>query len=111
MYSPPEDPVITTNAHGEPQVLGGFGEDTEITVERSALDGQRGDEAIADAIRRELNEDAATADLLIVVAVRNGVAHLRGKVADLEDAENAESVAARVPGVREVVEELEVSSV
>jgi len=111
VYSPPDDPVITTDAHGEAKILGGFGEDTEITVERSALDGQRGDEAIADAIRLELREDAATTDLIIVVAVHNGVAHLRGKVSDLEDAENAEAVAARVPGVREVVEELEVSNV
>jgi osmotically-inducible protein OsmY len=111
VYTPPDDPVLTTDAHGQPRVLGGFGEDDEVTVERSALDGQRGDEAIADAIRQELNEDAATADLVIVVAVRNGVAHLRGRVEDLEDAENAEAVAARVPGVREVVEELEVANV
>jgi len=111
VYSPPDDPVITTNAHGEVQVLGGFGEDDSVPVERSAMDSALGDEAIADAIRRELSEDAATADLTILVAVRQGVAHLRGSVADLEDAENAEAVAARVPGVREVVEELDVASV
>ena len=68
-----------------------------------------GDEALADAVRRELAEDAATAELNIFVAVRNGVAHLRGQVADLDDADNAESVAARVPGIREVVEELDVA--
>ena len=111
VYSPPDDPVLSTDQHGRPKVLGGFGENDEVTVERSALDGQPGDEALADAVRQELSEDAATADLLIVVAVRNGIAHLRGKVADLEDAENAEAVAARVPGVREVVEELEVANV
>jgi len=32
-------------------------------------------------------------------------------VADLDDADNAESVAARVPGVVEVVEELEVPGI
>jgi len=110
VYSPPEDPVVGTDAHGRAQVLGGFGE-TDITVERSAMDDRPGDEALADAVRRELREDAATSELTIVVAVRQGVAHLRGRVADLEDAENAEAVAARVPGVREVVEELEVSNV
>ena len=62
-------------------------------------------------MRRELAEDSATADLSIFVAVRNGVAHLRGQVADLDDADNAEEVAARVPGIREVVEELDVSNV
>ena len=110
VYSPPEDPVVGTDAHGRAHVLGGFGE-TDVTVEGSAMDDRPGDEALADAVRRELREDAATSDLSIVVAVRQGVAHLRGRVADLEDAENAEAVAARVPGVREVVEELEVSNV
>ncbi len=107
---PPTDPVVTTDRHGNTEVLGGF-EPTStegVEVERSAEDNQPGDEALADAIRRELREDAATTDLQIDVLVRQGVAHLRGAVPGLEDAENAEEVAARVPGVREVVEELEV---
>ena len=110
-YTPPVDPVLGTNAHGDAEVLGGFGEDEGEEVEASASDNQPGDEALADAIRRELAEDASTTDLNIVVAVRNGVAHLRGRVTDLDDADNAEAVAARVPGVRDVVEELEVASV
>lgn len=110
VYTPPSDPVVTTDARGQTQVLGGFSDEVEVTVEPSAMDNQPGDEALADAIRDELRQDAATADLSIVVAVRGGVAHLRGAVADLEDAENAEAVAARVPGVREVVEELDVAS-
>jgi osmotically-inducible protein OsmY len=111
VYIPPDDPVLTTDQHGRVHVLGGFDAEANVPVERSAMDSQPGDEALADAIRQELREDASTADLLIVVAVRKGVAHLRGSVADLEDAENAEAVAARVPGVREVLEELEVASV
>jgi osmotically-inducible protein OsmY len=111
VYTPPIDPVIRTDAHGDAQVLGGFSVDSDddVSVERSAEDRAPGDEALADAIRRELAEDSATTDLHVVVVVRNGVAHLRGQVADLDDADNAESVAARVPGVREVVEELEVA--
>jgi osmotically-inducible protein OsmY len=111
VYSPPNDPVVGTDARGRAQVLGGFGTESDVPVERSAMDDRIGDEALADAIRRELREDAATADLSIVVAVRQGVAHLRGRVSDMQDAENAESVAGRVPGVREVVEELEVASI
>jgi osmotically-inducible protein OsmY len=111
VYTPPIDPVVTTDAHGRAHVLGGFGSGEEVAVERSASDHRPGDEALADAVRRELAEDAATAELNIFVAVRNGVAHLRGQVADLDDADNAESVAARVAGIREVVEELDVSSV
>jgi osmotically-inducible protein OsmY len=111
VYTPPSDPVLTTDARGEAQVLGGFGaeSDDEVQVEPSAEDSRPGDEALADAIRQELREDAATTDLSIVVAVRGGVAHLRGRVADMDDADNAEAVAARVPGVREVVEELDVA--
>jgi osmotically-inducible protein OsmY len=111
VYTPPIDPVITADAHGQTHVLGGFDIDSmdDTSVEGSAMDNLPGDEALADAIRRELSEDSATTDLNSVVAVRNGVAHLRGQVADLDDADNAEAVAARVPGVREVVEELEVA--
>ncbi|MDQ6670968.1 MAG: BON domain-containing protein [Chloroflexota bacterium] len=111
VYAPPIDPVVTTDAHGSARVLGGFGSGEEVEVESSASDGRPGDEALADAVRRELAEDAATAELSIFVLVRNGIAHLRGQVADLDDADNAESVAARVPGIREVLEELEVSSI
>lgn len=113
VYTPPIDPVVTTDVHGAAHVLGGFELDSmeEAPVERSAMDRAPGDEALADAIRRELAEDASTTDLQIYVAVRNGVAHLRGQVTDLDDADNAEAVAARVPGVKDVVEELEVSGI
>jgi osmotically-inducible protein OsmY len=77
-------------------------------VERSASDAQLGDEAIEDAVRRELIEDASTTALNIHVRVTGGVVHLSGGVEGLEDAENAESVASRVPGVREVVDETDV---
>lgn len=45
----------------------------------------------------------------MLVFVRNGIVHLRGQVSDLDDADNAEAVAARVPGVQEVIEELDVA--
>jgi osmotically-inducible protein OsmY len=91
-------------------MLGGFEleSDEDVEVEPSAMDSQPGDEALADAVRRELAEDAATTDLTITVVVRNGVVHLLGAVPDLDDADNAEAVAARVPGVVEVLEELDV---
>jgi BON domain len=111
VYSPPIDPVVKTDAHGRAEVLGGFGSEDVQPVERSASDGRVGDEALADAVRQRLAEDSATTDLNIFVAVRNGVAHLRGQVTDLDDADNAEAVAASVPGIREVVEELEVATI
>jgi osmotically-inducible protein OsmY len=109
-FFPPTDPVVTTDERGEVEVLGGFAptSDADVGVERSALDGGYGDEAIAEAVRRELRADAATTDLRVDVEVRRGVVHLRGTVPDVDDAENAEEVAGRVPGVVDVVEELRV---
>ena len=94
-------------------MLGGFSASSmdEVEPEASTLDRQFGDEAIADAIRRELREDAATTELQIDVLVRDGIVRLRGSVPTLDDADNAEAVASRVAGVREVVEELDVPTV
>jgi len=111
-YFAPTDPVIRANDDGSVGVLGGFEADSmsEMEVDPSAEDNRPGDEALADAIRRELREDAATTALIIDVEVENGVARLRGRVPDLEDAENAEEVAGRVPGVRAVIEDLDVTN-
>lgn len=111
-YFAPTDPVIGTGQEGETTVLGGWTptSTTSQEVAASAEDNQPGDEALASAITRELHEDAATTALQIDVEVDQGVAHLRGTVTDLIDAENAESVASRVPGVRDVIEELNVST-
>lgn len=110
-FFPPTDPVITLGTRGEVEVLGGFTPTSMDTleVEPSAVDEELGDEAIAEAVRRELREDASTTDLEIHVRVRRGIVHLRGTVPSVEDAINAEEVAARVPGVVEVREELEIS--
>jgi osmotically-inducible protein OsmY len=109
---PPTDPVIST-ASGNAEVLGGFAATSmdEQEVLPSASDPYLGDEAIADAIRQELAEDATTTALHVEVEVRQGTAFLRGQVEGLEDADNAEAVASRVPGVREVREQLRVRSV
>jgi osmotically-inducible protein OsmY len=117
VYIPPTDPVVTTDAHGQTEVLGGFGQtasdDTGLAEDgmgEAEGDHAYGDEAIADAVRRELREDAATTDLQIRVAVFNGAVHLHGTVPGLEDADAAEEVASRVTGVREVVEGLDIAS-
>jgi osmotically-inducible protein OsmY len=112
-YFPPTDPVVTTDERGEVEVLGGFSATSgdDVSVERSASDGGYGDEAIADAVRRELREDAATTDLRVEVEVQEGVVYLRGTVPTVDDVENAEEVAGRVPGVQEVVEDLSVPGV
>lgn len=112
VFSPPTDPVMRRNPDTlEDEVVGGFGSSSmdDISVPRSALDGGYGDEAIASAIRRELREDAQTAELGgIEVSVFDGVVTLRGVVPLLEDSDSAEEVASRVPGVVEVRELLDV---
>jgi hypothetical protein len=110
VYSPPNDPVITAGAHGEARVLGGFAAEATARPLRSS-DGEIGDEAIADAVRSALRHDSSTTDLQVDVAVEGGVVRLFGTVAGLEDVDNAEAVAGRVPGVVDVVEELQVASV
>lgn len=110
-YFAPTDPVIGVGNNGQTTILGGWSPDSmaDQEVPASTLDNQPGDEALVEAITRELHEDAETTQLEIEVRVDRGVAHLHGRVADLTDAENAESVASRVPGVREVIEELDVA--
>ncbi len=111
-YEPPIDPVITLDRNDNVQVLGGFSASSmdSIDVERSS-DGTIGDEAIVEAVLRELRQDAATTAMRLDVTVIQGVVRLRGSVQDVVDAENAEEVASRVPGVIEVVEELKVAAV
>jgi hypothetical protein len=111
VYVPPMDPVITTDRPGDVDVLGGFSPSAseEVAPRRSASDGQIGDEALADAVRLALREDAATTDLRIDVSVEQGIVRLRGTVPGLEDVDNAESVAGRVPGVVDVDEGLDVA--
>ncbi len=112
-YVPPTDPVITNDGPGGVGVLGGFAVSASESVApaRSASDGRIGDEAIADAVRAALKLDATTTDLDIRVLVSQGIVRLRGTVADLDDAENAEAVARRVEGIVDVVEEITVTQV
>ncbi|MHB1132110.1 MAG: BON domain-containing protein [Chloroflexota bacterium] len=114
-FFPPTDPVIAPAGAQDQgyEVVGGFAStasDDQPDGSNSVSGVARGDEEVADDIRRELLEDALTTDLDIRVEVRHGVVHLHGTVPNLIDAENAEAVAARVPGVVEVQEELTVSS-
>ena len=104
-YFPPTDPVL----RGE-TILGGFsGTSMEGLEVDASADGQFGDEALTEAILQELHADAATSGLDVDVVVKHRVAHLRGSVTDVEDAENAEEVASRLPQLVEVIDELELS--
>jgi len=110
VYYPPTDPVVAGDVVNNREIMEGTfepGSMESMEVDPSTSGGV-GDEALADAVRRELRQDAATAALEVQVRVENGVAYLRGRVSDLDDVDNAEEVANRVPGVQDVIEELEV---
>lgn len=112
-YFFPVDPPVIANAAGNMEVVNGFAADDmdDLEPELSAEDDIPGDEALIEAIQRELHQDSATTDLRITVQVEEGVAYLRGGVPHLADARNAEDVASRIPGVAEVVEELDIEDI
>jgi osmotically-inducible protein OsmY len=115
-YVPPTDPVVRPSRDEQTiAIVGGFGtsadEEYPDRLATTAIgDGPPGDEDLRDEVIAALRADAATTDLIIAVTVRNGKVHLRGEVPSLDDAESAEEVAGRVPGIREVIEELSVTA-
>jgi osmotically-inducible protein OsmY len=115
-YVPPTDPVVRPSRDEQTiAIVGGFGtasdeEFPDQTATTATGDAPPGDEDLRDEVLQALRSDAATIDLVIAVTVRNGRVFLRGEVPSLDDAESAEEVAGRVPGIREVVEELSVTA-
>lgn len=115
-YVPPTDPVVRPSNDEETiAVVGGFGtaadeQFPDLDATTSLGDAPPGDEDLREEVLVALRADAATTELIIDVQVRQRRVYLRGEVATLEDANLAEEVAGRVPGVREVIEELTVAA-
>lgn len=120
-YFPPTDPVVRPSTDDQDlRVVGGFQSTSmdELATEADAEPTDEMDEIAQFEIRddddiradvlRELREDALTTDLTLEVNVINGVVFLKGSVSSVQDAENAEAVAGRVPGVAEVRDMTEV---
>jgi hypothetical protein len=108
VYIPPTDPV--RSADGD--ILGGFQttSDEPEPLPTSEVVPGFADGALEEAVLAELAQDASTTALDIEVTSNRGVITLRGIVDDIDDAENAEAVAARIPGVVEVSEQLAIRS-
>ncbi|MBI4318875.1 MAG: BON domain-containing protein [Chloroflexi bacterium] len=114
-FFPPTDTVVVPVEREEEgiEVLGGFAptsEDNLTEPEGHPPAIYHTDDELAEDVRLALLRDASTNPLSpqIRIAVRNGVVCLRGAVQSIEDVEQAEAVAAMVPGVAEVREELEI---
>ncbi|MGI9252591.1 MAG: BON domain-containing protein, partial [Thermomicrobiales bacterium] len=110
-WFPPTDPVVgpTNDARGLEMLNGFAGTADEHEPEEEASAARDGD--LAERVMRALADDAATSDLPINAEAFRGVVYLRGEVPTLDDAENAEAVAAEVSGVSEVRETLRVTAV
>src|SRR5262249_34561230 len=102
----PTDPPILPGGRDNAEVAGSLGglDDDDDDVLQHALT----DDEISMRGRRLLRSDAATSMLRIAVSTEDGVVTLHGVVQTLEDTDNAAEVASRVPGVVEVIDELEV---
>lgn len=115
-YVPPTDPVVRPSIDEQTiAVVGGFGmaadeEFPDLLATTALGDAPPGDDDLRQQVIEALRSDAATTDLVIQVTVREATVYLRGEVQTLDDAELAEEVAGRVPGIREVIEELEVAA-
>lgn len=110
-YFPPTDPVVKPDRSTDGiEIVGGFAHTADdLDASTAHLPGiPRGDDELREAVLAALHADAATTDLLLDVEVLDGTIILRGTVSSLEDVDLAESVAARVPGVEEVQEEIEI---
>jgi osmotically-inducible protein OsmY len=121
-YFPPTDPVVEPERNSaDIEIVGGFQseatEDTDEDEDEAYAESVplatgdrllvRDDEDIRDDVIRELREDALTTDFQLGVDVRRGVVFLTGKLQTLDDAENAQAVAARVAGVIDVEDRIE----
>jgi len=107
VWIPPTDPP----SDGADEVIGGFQttsmDENEEEPQSAVLTGPP-DEALREAVLRELREDSQTTALEIDVEVFEGIATLRGEVDDMLDVEAVEAVAARVEGIVQVEERLRV---
>jgi hyperosmotically inducible periplasmic protein len=105
-YVPPTDPpVVPKGGPDNIEVADGFASTSEGAEERA---GVPGDAEITERVKDLLRTDAGTSTLDLDVETIDGVVYLRGTVPSLEDTDLAAEVAARVPGVVDVVDEMTV---
>lgn len=101
-FLPATDPPVVPGGRDGIEVAQGFAATSEGAEERA---GTPGDDEISERVLHLLRTDAATAGLQLEVQTVGGTVYLRGMVADLDDTDLATEVAARVPGVVDVVDD------
>jgi hypothetical protein len=103
--APTDPPVVPKGGPDNIEVAEGFAGTSEGAEERA---GVPGDDEITARVKDLLRIDAATSTLDLDVETVDGVVYLRGTVPGFEDTDVAAEVAARVPGVVDVVDEMTV---
>ncbi len=106
-YLAPIDPPVVPGGRDNVEVAQGFAGSSEGEEQRA---GTPGDDDITERVSHLLRTDAATTELQLEVETIDGVVYLRGVVPSLDDTDLAAEVAARVPGVVEVVDEMTVAT-
>jgi BON domain len=115
-YLAPTDPPVIPGGRDAIEVAQGFAstsEDAEAEEEDAGAEEETmpaDDDTITDQVRHLLRTDAETSSLELTVETIDGVVYLRGAVSSLDDGDLAAEVAARVPGVVEVVDETTVTT-
>jgi len=116
-WVPPIDPPVVPDLE-DPQgakVAAGFGttSDDQPYDDNNRSDLLSAEDDMTARIREALIADAATSAYAenLVIGTRDGTIVVRGLVDDIDDTDNIVDVISRVPGVDEVIEELEVRGV
>lgn len=111
-WIPPTDPPILADARGDAVVAAGFAtsaEDEPFDADHHAEVVTTGDE-VETRVLEALTTNASTSGLLddLTINVDGGRAVLRGSVEDIDAEDELLAVAGTVPGITEVVSEIEV---
>lgn len=101
----PTDPPVVPGGRDNIMIADGFASSSDDIVWRNT---QPGDEEITQYVRQALHMDAATTTLALQVRTADGVVYLHGAVQNLDDTDAALEIAARVPGVVDVIDEMSV---
>ncbi len=113
-YVPPTDPPVVPGGPEGAQIASGFGSsslDEPYDADHTS-DALPGDDDVTSRVRAALRADAATSGFAdtLRISISDGVVTLRGAVDDLDDGDNAASVAEYVAGVVEVIDDLTIRS-
>ena len=111
-WIPPMDPPIVADGRGDAAVAAGFGtsaEDEPFDADHHAEPVTAGDE-VQTRVMEALVATASTSTLLddVSIGVEGGVAIVQGSVDDIDSEDEVIAVAESVPGIDEVVSELEI---